>query len=123
MSKLYRFDYLSGEITGSYNSIKEAAKDNDLGYNTVWTMLQRDIIKYPRLNFYISDKPKPRWIIECYDNETRKLLGKYKTVKEAAKKTGVDWQQIRWQIAKDLPFNARRMGCTGLWYKRVTISN
>ena len=84
-------------------------------------MLQQDILKYPRRDYYFGYKPKKRWIIVCYDNETRYELGRYKNIKDAASKTGVDAQQISWQVRKDLPFNKRVMGSTGLWFTREVI--
>lgn len=60
-------------------------------------------------------------MVWCYDNESRDLLGTYINIKDASEKTGVDACQIQWQINKDLPFNERFMGCTGLWFKRGLI--
>lgn len=116
-----KYDYLSGKLLQQYSSISEATKDNNLTYPTTYKMLQQDMIKYPRNDYYLAYKPKKRWVIKCYDNETRLLLGIYRNIKEAAKKTGVDWQQIEWQISRNLDFNKRRMGCTGLWFTREVI--
>jgi hypothetical protein len=84
-------------------------------------MLQQEQLCYPRDDFYFGYRPKKRWCIVIYDNETRLELGRYKTIKDAAVATGVNWQQIEWQIAKDLPFNDRRMGSTTLWFVRKTL--
>ena len=121
MRTLNKYNYITGEIIASYGSIKEAAISNNMTYARIYKSLQQTMIKYPRCDFYISDKPKPRWVIVCYDNENRLELGRYKNIQDAAVATGVDFQQIQWQIARDLDFNTRRMGCTGLWFKRITI--
>ena len=119
--KLYKYDYLTGQILKEYNTLQEASIDNNVTQQAISKSLRTDIIKYPRKDYYISDKPKPRWVIIVYDNETRLELGRYKTIKDAAVATGVNWQQIEWQIAKDLPFNDRRMGSTSLWFVRKTL--
>lgn len=118
---IYKYDYLSGKVLQQYSSILEAAKDNGLTYVAVMKMLQRDIIKYPRHDFYFGYEPKKRWIIKCYDNETRLLLGVYKNVKDAAAKTGVNAQHIAFECRKNLEFNKRYIGCTGLWFRREVI--
>lgn len=116
-----KYDYLSGKLLQQYSSITEAAKDNNLTYVTVMKQLQQDMLKYPRRDYYFGYKPKKRWIIICYDNETRLELGRYKNMKDAAVATGVDFQHISWQIRKNLPFNKRYMGSTGLWFTREVI--
>lgn len=116
-----KYEYLSGKLLQQYSSITEAAKDNNLTYVTVMKQLQQDMLKYPRRDYYFGYKPKKRWIIICYDNETRLELGRYKNMKDAAVATGVDFQQICWQIRRDLPFNKRYMGSTGLWFTREVI--
>ena len=112
---------MSGELLQQYHTLSEASKDNNLSCATVSKMLQQDMIKYPRNDFYFGYDPKPRWVIVCYDNETRLELGRYKTIKEASEKTGVSASQIQWQVQKDLPFNERVMGSTGLWFVREVI--
>ena len=118
-----KYDYMTGELLQQYNNITEASKDNNMTYAGVMKMLQQDILKSPRRDYYFGYEPKKRYIIVCYDNETREELGRYKNAMDASKKTGVDWQHIGWQIRKDLPFDKRYIGCTGLWFKRMTICN
>ena len=120
-SIINKYDYLSGKLLQQYSSIKEAAIDNNLTYVAVMKMLQQDMLKYPRHDYYFGYKPKKRWIIVCYDNETRYELGRYKNLQDADKNTGVSWQQISWQVRKNLPFNKRYLGCTGLWFAREVI--
>lgn len=120
-SIINKYDYLSGKLLQQYSSIKEAAIDNNLTYVAVMKMLQQDMLKYPRHDYYFGYKPKKRWIIVCYDNETRYELGRYKNLQDADKNTGVSWQQISWQVRKNLPFNKRYLGCTGLWFTREVI--
>lgn len=121
MSIINKYDYLSGKLLQQYSSISEAAKDNNLTYVSVMKQLQQDMLKYPRHDYYFGYAPKNRWIVICYDNETRLELGRYKNIKDAAAQTGVDAQQISWQVRKDLQFNKRRMGSTGLWFTREVI--
>lgn len=121
MSIIYKYDYLSGKLLQQYSSITEAAKDNNLTYVTVIKQLQQDLLKYPRRDYYFGYKPKKRWIVVCYDNETRLELGRYKNIQDASVATSVDWQHIGWQIRKNLPFNKRYMGSTGLWFTREVI--
>lgn len=121
MSTIYKYDYMYGNVLQQYTSISEAAKDNNMTYVAVMKMLQQDILKYPRRDYYFGYKPKKRWIIVCYDNETRFELGRYKNLQDADENTGVSWQQISWQVRKDLPFNKRVMGSTGLWFTREVI--
>ena len=116
-----KYDYLTGKVLNTYDSITEAAIDNRLTYVAVMKMLQQDVLKYPRRDYYFGYKPKKRWIIVCYDNETRYELGRYKNLQDANENTGVNWQQISWQVRKDLPFNKRFMGSTGLWFRREVI--
>lgn len=120
-SIINKYDYLTGELLQQYSSISEAAKANDLTYVSVMKTLQQDMLKYPRHGYYLAYKPKKRWVIKCYDNETRLLLGTYKNIKDAAKSTDVNWQHIGWQCRKDLDFNKRYMGCTSLWFRREVI--
>lgn len=120
-SIINKYDYISGKLLQQYESISEAANDNNLTYVAVMKQLQQDILKYPRRDYYFGYKPKKRWIIVCYDNETRYELGRYKNLQDADENTGVSWQQISWQVRKDLPFNKRVMGSTGLWFTREVI--
>lgn len=120
-SIINKYDYMSGKLLQQYSSITEAAKDNNLTYVAVMKQLQQDVLKYPRRDYYFGYKPKKRWIIVCYDNETRYELGRYKNLQDADENTGVSWQQISWQVRKDLPFNKRVMGSTGLWFTREVI--
>lgn len=116
-----KYSYIDGKLLQQYNSISEAAKYNNLTYIAVMKMLQQDMLKYPRHDYYFGYKPKKRWIIVCYDNETRYELGRYKNMQDAAEKTGVGWQQISWQVRKNLPFDKRWMGSTGLWFTREVV--
>lgn len=120
-SIINKYDYMSGKLLQQYESISEAANDNNLTYVAVMKQLQQDILKYPRRDYYFGYKPKKRWIIVCYDNETRYELGRYKNLQDADENTGVSWQQISWQVRKDLQFNKRVMGSTGLWFRREVI--
>ena len=122
-SIINKYDYMSGKLLQQYESISEAAKDNNLTYVAVMKQLQQDVLKYPRRDYYFGYKPKKRWIIVCYDNETRYELGRYKNLQDADENTGVSWQQISWQVRKDLPFNKRVMGSTGLWFVRRIIND
>lgn len=121
MRIIYKYDYLSGNVLQQYESISEAAKDNDMTYVAVMKMLQQNILKYPRRDYYFGYKPKKRWVIRCYDNESRILLGTYKNVKDAAAKTGVNDQHISWQCRRNISFNKRYLGSTGLWFTREVI--
>ena len=116
-----KYDYLSGELLQQYESITDAASDNNLTYVSVMKMLQQNMLKYPRRDYYFGYKPKKRWVIRCYDNESRYLLGIYKNIKDAAVKTGVNAQHIAWQCRRDIDFNKRYLGCTGLWFTREVI--
>lgn len=121
MSTIYKYDYLSGRLLQQYSSITEAAKDNKLTYVTVMKQLQQDMLKYPRRNYYFGYKPKKRWVIKCYDNESRILLGMYKNEKDAAVATGVNAQHIGWVVRRNIDFNKRYLGSTGLWFTREVI--
>ena len=81
-SIINKYDYMSGKLLQQYSSITEAAKDNNLTYVAVMKQLQQDVLKYPRRDYYFGYKPKKRWIIVCYDNETRYELGRYKNLQE-----------------------------------------
>lgn len=121
MSTIYKYDYLSGRLLQQYSSITEAAKDNKLTYVTVMKQLQQDMLKYPRRNYYFGYKPKKRWVIKCYDNESRILLGMYKNEKDAAVATGVNAQHIGWVVRRNIDFNKRYLGSAGLWFTREVI--
>ena len=121
MCTIYKYDYLTGNVLQQYGSISEAAKDNNLTYVAVMKMLQQDILKYPRRGYYFGYAPKKRWVIRCYDNESRVLLGTYKNEKDAAVATGVNVQHIGWAVRKNLDFNKRYLGSTGLWFRREVI--
>lgn len=123
MSIINKYDYLTGEVLASYDSIKEASIDNGISYHTIYGELKRDRLEYPRRSYYFGSKPKPRYVIRCYDNELWDLLGTYRNIKTASYKTGVDFRLIQWQIDKDLDFKERRCGCTGLFFKRDVICN
>lgn len=122
MSIIYKYDYLSGKLLQQYSSITEAAKDNNLVYVTVMKQLQQDMLKYPRRDYYFGYKPKKRWVIKCYDNESRILLGMYKNEKDAAVATGVNAQHIGWVVRRNIDFNKRYLGSTGLWFTREVIN-
>lgn len=121
MSTIYKYDYMSGKLLQQYSSITEAANDNNLTYVTVMKQLQQDMLKYPRRDYYFGYKPKKRWIIICYDNETRLELGRYKNMKDAAVATGVNAQHIGWVVRRNIDFNKRYLGSTGLWFTREVI--
>ena len=123
MSTIYKYDYMSGNVLQQYDTIKEAAIDNNMSYVGVMKMLQQETLKQPRHDFYFGYKPKKRPIVVCFDNEIRIELGRWKNARDASVATGVNEQQIGWQIRRDLPFNKRYMGSTGLWFKRIIIDN
>lgn len=122
MSTIYKYDYLTGEVLATYNSIKEASIDNNIGYHTIYKELHQKRLEYPRRDWYVGYSPKPRFIIRCYDNESRVLLSEYRNIKLASFKTGVTPQLIQWQVERDLDFNDRFMGATGLWFTREVIT-
>lgn len=123
MSIINKYDYITGEILASYDSIKDASIANSISYHTIYDELKRDRLEYPRRSYYFGYTPKPRWVICCYDNELWDLLGTYRNIKIASYKTGVDFRLIQWQIDKDLDFKDRRCGCTGLFFRRELIDN
>lgn len=116
-----KYDYLSGKVLQQYGSITEAANDNNLTYVAVMKMLQQDILKYPRRDYYFGYTPKKRWVIKCYDNESRILISTYKNEKDAAVATAVNAQHIGWQVRRNIDFNKRYLGSTGLWFTREVI--
>lgn len=115
--RINKYDWLTNELLASYNTIQEAVFAEHICYGTIWKQLEKPILEVNRgRSFYFGYEPKKRYVIECYDNETRELLGVYGSVKEASEKTGVIDQQISWQCRLNKPFNKRCMGCTGLWF-------
>lgn len=118
MSTIYKYDYLTGEVLDTYDSIKEAGIDNRISYHTIYKELHTKTLNYPRRDFYFGYSPKPRYVIRCYDNESRLLLCEYRNIKIASYFTGVAPQLIQWQVERDIDFDKRFMGCTGLWFRR-----
>ena len=123
MSTIYKYDYLTGKVLAKYETIKEASIDNHIGYHTIYKELHQKRLGYPRRDFYFSTSPKPRYVIKCYDNETLQLLGSYRNIKQASYFTGVCQQVIQWNIERDLPLRERKIGCTGLFFKREVIND
>lgn len=123
MSTIYKYDYLTGEVLATYETIKECAIDNLVSYHTVYKELRLKRLTYPRRGYYFGYEPKPRYVIRCYDNETRLLLGEYRNIKQASYLTGVTPQLIQWQVERDLEFDKRFMGITGLWFKREVVND
>lgn len=123
MFTIYKYDYTTGEVLATYETIKEASIDNHMTYVAVMKMLQQNVLKYPRRDYYLGYSPKARWCIKCYDNESWELLGTYKNEKDASIKTGVNAQHIGWVVRKDLDFKDRYIGSTGLFFKREVICN
>lgn len=117
-----KYEYLTGRKLATYETIKEASIDNNMGYHTIYKMLQQEKIIHQRRDFYFGYDHKPRTVIRCFDTETMELLGTYINIKHASVKTGVDASEIQWQVSKNLPFNKRFMGATGLWFTRETIT-
>lgn len=118
---IYKYDYLTNKVLDSYDTVANAAKVNKICSATIYSELHKNILEYPRRDYYFGFAPKCKYVIKCYDNELLELLGTYKNIKDAAKATAVDARQIQWQIAKDLPFRERISGCTGLWFRREVI--
>lgn len=118
MYTIYKYDYLTGKVLTSYETIKNASIDNGISYHTIYKELHTRTLNYPRRDFYFGYSPKPRYIIRCYDNESRVFLGEYRNIKIASFKTGVAPQLIQWQVERDIDFDKRFMGCTGLWFRR-----
>lgn len=116
-----KYSYIDGKVLQQYESISEAAKDNDMTYPAIYKMLQQDMLKYPRRDYYFGYAPKKRWVIKCYDNESRILLGTYKNEKDASVATGVNAQHIGWVVRRNIDFNKRYLGSTGLWFTREVI--
>lgn len=115
--KINKYNWLTNELLASYNTIQEAVFGEHVCYGTIYRQLEKPVLEVNRgRNFYFGYEPKKRWLIECYDNETRELLGVYSSVKEASEKTGVLDQHISYQCRLNKPFNKRTMGCTGLWF-------
>ena len=116
-----KYDYLSGKLLQQYDNVQLAAEDNDMTYPAIYKMLQQDMLKYPRRDYYFGYAPKKRWVIKCYDNESRILLGTYKNEKDAAVATAVNAQHIGWQVRRNIDFNKRYLGSSGLWFTREVI--
>lgn len=123
MKYIMKYDYITGKVLAKYTSIKEASIDTGIGYHTIYKELGLNKLEYPRRDFYFGYKPKPRYVVRCYDNETLGLLGSYRNIKQASFKTGVDFRVIQWNIERDLPLRERKCGCTGLFFQRVLIDN
>lgn len=123
MKYIMKYDYITGKVLAKYTSIKEASIDTGIGYHTIYKELSLKMLEYPRRDFYFGYSPTPRYVIRCYDNESRLLLGTYRNIKIASFKTGVSAQLIQWQIERDIPFDNRFMGSTGLWYTRSVIDD
>lgn len=123
MSTIYKYDYLTGQILATYDSIKACAIDNGILYHTIYKELHQRRLDYPRRDFYFGYEPKPRYVIRCYDNESRLLLEEYRNIKQASYFTGVAPQLIQWQVERDLGFDKRFMGATGLWFRREVIND
>lgn len=122
-STINRYDYLTGKLLDSYDCIKSASIDTGIGYQTIYKELGLKQLKYPRREFYFGYMPKPRTVIRCYDNELLELLGTYRNIKQASYFTGVSQQVIQWNVERDLDLRDRKMGCTGLFFKREVIDD
>lgn len=115
--RINKYDWLTNELLASYNTIQEAVFAEHICYGTIWKQLEKPVLEVNRgRSFYFGYEHKKRYLIECYDNETRELLGVYSSVKEASEKTGVLDQHISYQCRLNKPFSERCMGCTGLWF-------
>lgn len=123
MKYIMKYDYLTGDVLAKYETIKDASIDNHIGYHTIYKELHQKKLEYPRRDYYFGYEPKPRWVINCYDNETLQLLGSYRNIKQASYFTGVCQQVIQWNIERDLPLRERKIGCTGLFFKREVIND
>lgn len=115
--RINKYNWLTNELLASYNTIQEAVFAEHICYGTIWNQLEKPVLEVNRgRSFYFGYEPKKRYLIECYDNETRELLGVYSSVKEASEKTGILDQHISYQCRLNKPFSKRCMGCTGLWF-------
>lgn len=123
MSTIYKYNYIDGKVLDTYDSIKDASIDNNISYHTIYKELQTKTLNYPRRDFYFGYSPKPRYVILCYDNELWELLGTYRNIKQASHFTGVSPQVIQWNVERDLDLGDRKMGCTGLFFKREVIDD
>lgn len=120
MMILKKFNYVTNDLLADYATIADACFDNEITKRAVRVQLGKTCLQFDRGNgFYFGYYPINRWVIECYDNVSGELLGVYGSVKEAGQKTGVLDQHISHQCRLNKPFNARRMGSTGLWFKKV----
>lgn len=123
MSTIYKYRYIDGKVLDAYDTIKEASIDNNISYHTIYKELGLKRLEYPRRDFYFGYSPKPRYVIRCYDNELWKLLGTYRNIKQASYFTGIIPQVIQWNVERDLDLRDRKMGCTGLFFKREVIDD
>lgn len=114
-----KYDYVTGELLASYESIQEASFENRVPYGTIWKQATKDMLEMDRgRGYYFGYKPKKTMKIYCYDNEELQLLGVYGSMKEASHKTGVDSQEIAYQCKLKTPLKNRKMGCTGLFFEK-----
>ena len=117
-----KFNYVTNEALAEYDTIAEACLDNEITRRAITVQLNKTCLQFDRgSGFYFGYSPINRWVIECYDNVSGELLGAYGSVKEAEKQTGVLAQHISHQCRLNKPFNARRAGSTGLWFKKVKL--
>lgn len=117
-----KFNYITNDVMAEYDNISEACLDNEITKRAVTVQLNKTCLQFDRGNgFYFGYSPINRWVIECYDNISGELLGVYGSVKEAKKQTGVLAQHISHQCRLNKPLNDRRMGSTGLWFKKVKL--
>ena len=120
--KIKKFNYVTNEIIAEYGTIAEACLTNEITKRAVIVQLNKTCLQFDRgSGFYFGYSPINRWVIECYDNISGELLGVYGSVKEAEKQTGVLAQNISHQCRLNKPFNDRRTGSTGLWFKKVKL--
>lgn len=115
--KINKYDWITNEVLATYDSISEAMFENHVCYGTIYKQLTKPVLEINRgRDFYFGYSPAKRYIIEVYDNETRELLGRYTSIKQASERTGVSQNQIQWQVKQNKPFDNRKMGSTSLWF-------
>lgn len=120
--KIKKFNYATNEVIAEYDTVAEACLANGITKRAVTVQLNKTCLQFDRgSGFYFGYSPINRWVIECYDNVSGDLLGVYGLAKEAGKKTGVLAPHISHQCRLNKPFNARIMGSTGLWFKKVKL--